>query len=148
MDGYNAFRPLSRLIPAAIPSPIHMVLDLKKMIATETLEVQLLPLVIKIKDRCRPNYDDGLERALQMAGRAGVNMELEGLWQELADGKVQIDENREVFPLDPMARLRLEMLQKEADRADDLFYGVGKMDGFGDDLDEDDDKDQDDQVGD
>ena len=136
-------REIAGNVKGALPESAFEELQKKKMIATETLEIQLYPLVIKIKHRCRPNYDDGMERALQMAGRAGVDMGLEGPWAELANGDVQIDEERAVLPLDPMTQLRFAMLQREAERTDAFFDGDNKMDDFADDLDEDDDQDGD-----
>ena len=79
----------------------------KDNIASATIELQLLELVLKIK-RIRPNYDEGLETALRMAGRAAATMGLREV--AVLDSKdLQIDSERQVLPIDRLTEIRLEM---------------------------------------
>lgn len=79
----------------------------KEQIATATLELQLMELVLKIK-RTRPNYDEGLVAGLRMAGLAGASMGLAEA-RPLLDDELALDEERPVLPLDPLTRIQLEM---------------------------------------
>lgn len=76
-------------------------------IATETLEVKLTELVLKIK-RVRPNYDSGLVHALQLAARAAKVKGIFGL-EALDDPELTFDPDREILPMDPGALLDLEL---------------------------------------
>ena len=86
--------------------------DLRKKdsIATATLELQLMELVLKIK-RCRPNYDDGLVRALQIAGRANSQLSV------LNDPALVLDVTRPVLPLDAQTEMQLELLAAQVEEA-------------------------------
>lgn len=79
----------------------------KDQIATATLELQLMELVLKIK-RCRPNYDHGLADALRMAGLAGASMNVRELTPLIDDG-LGFDPERPVLPLDPQTAIQLRM---------------------------------------
>lgn len=78
----------------------------KTQIATATLELQLMELVLKIK-RTRPNYDHGLADALRLAGRAGAQLGIQEL-AVLDDEGLGFDPERAVLPLDKETALRLE----------------------------------------
>ncbi len=97
----------------ALPELSFDELRSKDQIAAETLGLQLLELVIKVQ-RIRPNYDVGLVKALRLAGKAG---ELIGLAEVTAlnDDALVIDEDREILPLDPETRMKLEMMEIELD---------------------------------
>ncbi|MBN1991347.1 MAG: phage portal protein [Anaerolineae bacterium] len=79
----------------------------KDQIATATLELQLMELVLKIK-RCRPNYDHGLADALRMAGLAGKSMGI-GEVAALDDEGLAFDSKRAVLPMDPITEMSIEM---------------------------------------
>ena len=89
----------------------------KDQIATATLELQLMELVLKIK-RCRPNYDHGLADALRLAGRAAESMGL-GEIAALNDEALQLDPDRPVLPLDRLTQLQIAQAEAalEAQRA-------------------------------
>ena len=92
--------------------------ELKKgQIATATIELQLAELTLKIK-RVRPNYDDGLVRALRMCGQAAQGMGLPQI-AVLDDETLALDNKRPVLPLDPKTAMELEMqaLQLEREKA-------------------------------
>lgn len=90
--------------------------ELKKanQIATATLELQLMELVLKIK-RVRPNYDDGLVRALRMAGQAAASMGVSEV-SALDDEALTLDETRPVLPMDKETELKLEKMQMELEQ--------------------------------
>lgn len=104
-------------VTGGLPELAFDELKTKTQIATATLELQLMELVLKIK-RCRPNYDHGLADALRMAGRAGASMGIGGL-AGLDDEALAFDEERPVLPLDAETAMRLEMqaLVLERERA-------------------------------
>ena len=93
--------------------------DLKSrdQVATRTIELQLMELVLKIK-RVRPNYDRGLVSALKMAGKAAKTMGGLGEVAALDDEELILDATRAILPQDELdmiqletARLELEQLQ-------------------------------------
>lgn len=90
----------------------------KTQIATATLELQLMELVLKIK-RVRPNYDHGLADAMRMAGRAAATMGAREI-TALDDEALEFDVERPVLPLDPMTEMQLELQQIELERAREL----------------------------
>lgn len=98
----------------------------KEQIATATLELQLMELVIKVK-RTRPNYDDGLVQALRLAGRAGASMSLSEI-AVLDDEDLTFDEERPVLPLDPETEMRLEMQALALERERAMGTDEGAMD--------------------
>lgn len=113
----------------------------KTQIATATLELQLMELVLKVK-RVRPNYDHGLAVALRLAGLAAATMgvgEVAGLFDE----GLAFDPERPVLPLDPVTALKVERLKLDVERR---RGGVGTQpeengnDGDGADAEEGDDE--------
>ncbi len=91
----------------ALPELAFEELKSKTQIATATLEIQLMELVLKIK-RSRPNYDHGLADALRMAGKAAKSMGISEL-AILDDEALGFDAERPVIPLDRMSQIALEM---------------------------------------
>lgn len=81
----------------------------KTQIATATLEIQLMELVLKIR-RCRPNYDHGLADALRMTGRAAKTLDLADL-AVLDDEALGFDPERPVLPLDRLTQLQIEQAE-------------------------------------
>ncbi len=86
----------------------------KAQIATSTLELQLMELVLKIK-RVRPNYDKGLKLALQMAGRAAKTMKLSEI-AVLDDPELRFDPERNVLPANEEDMIRLETMRLELEQ--------------------------------
>jgi hypothetical protein len=109
----------------------------KDQIATATLELQLMELVLKIK-RSRPNYDHGLADALRMAGLAGATMGLSEL-RPLIDESLAFDRERPVLPMDPMTVMQIEMqqLSLEQMKAINSVEPGPDEDDAGDDVDDD-----------
>lgn len=102
-------------VTGALPELAFDELRKKDQIATATLELQLMELVIKMK-RCRPNYDDGLVRAMRMAGQAARSMEL-GDVAALDDEALALDDERAVLPMDAQTAMQIEMQSLELDQA-------------------------------
>jgi hypothetical protein len=85
----------------------------KSQIATATLELQLMELVLKVK-RSRPNYDHGLHQALRLAGQAGSSMGLSDL-TPLADEDWSFDNERNVLPLSKLQQIEVELAELDLD---------------------------------
>ena len=134
-------REISGNVKDALPESAFSELLKKKQIATETLEVQLYPLVIKIRKRCRPNYDEGLRKAFRLAGKAGEINNISEV-QALAEEEIKFNLNREVLPLDPLTRLKIEQMEKQIEREDDFYNNPPSFGPGGRDLG---DEDQDDE---
>lgn len=100
--------------------------ELKKagQIATATLELQLMELVIKM-ERVRPNYDRGLTTAMQMAGRAAQSMGLTDLYP-LNDPELILDPDRPVLPQMPQDKISLRMQEIELEQMEE---GRGNTEG-------------------
>lgn len=126
ISGVLAFiQEIAANVKEALPELSFDDLREKSQIATATLELQLMELVLKIK-RCRPNYDSGLVQALQMAGMAALTMGI-GELGVLADDDLEINPKRAILPLDPMTAIELEMqeLALERERAGGIYEGFG-----------------------
>ncbi len=104
-------------VHGALPELAFDELRKKDQIATATLELQLMELVLKIR-RIRPNYDQGLVNALRLAGRAAATMGLSDV-AVLDDEALALDGERAVLPMDPETAMRLEgqRLELEMQRA-------------------------------
>jgi|GEM_PF-1708963 len=111
-------------VHGALPELAFDELKQKTQIATATLELQLMELVLKIK-RCRPNYDHGLADALRLAGRAGASMGLRDL-AVLDDEALAFDAKRPVLPLDRETEMRLEMMALSLEREKSMDAGEGR----------------------
>lgn len=100
-----------------LPELAFAELKSKTQIATATLEIQLMELVLKVK-RCRPNYDHGLADALRIAGRAAATMDLSELSEltALDDEALAFDAERPILPLDKETQLRLKKLEQDLAR--------------------------------
>lgn len=83
-------------------------------IATQTLELQLMELIIKI-ERVRPNYDRGLVTAMQMAGKAAASMGLSEI-TPLDDDELILDPNRPILPQMPQDKIALRMSEIELEQ--------------------------------
>jgi hypothetical protein len=103
-------------VTGSLPELAFDELKAKTQIATATLELQLMELVLKIK-RTRPNYDHGLAQALRLAGRAGAGMgSPEGI-AVLDDEGLRFDPERPVLPPDREAQIRIETAELMLERA-------------------------------
>ena len=69
----------------------------------------MLELTLKIQ-RARPNYDEGLARALRLCGQAASQMGLTEM-ASLDNEDLRFDNDRRVLPLDPETALRVESLE-------------------------------------
>ncbi|NOK59132.1 MAG: hypothetical protein GFH27_549283n408 [Chloroflexi bacterium AL-W] len=96
-------------VMGALPELAFDELKQKTQIATATLELQLMELVLKVK-RTRPNYDHGLADALRLAGRAASTMNLTDI-AILDDEGLMFDKERPVLPLDRFTELEIEQLE-------------------------------------
>lgn len=94
-------------------------------IATQTLELQLMELVIKI-ERVRPNYDRGLVTAMQMAGRAAKSMGLSEI-TPLDDDELILDPDRPILPQMPADKIALRMQKIELEQ---MEQGRNKNEGI------------------
>lgn len=112
IEGVLAFiKEIAINVDRALPERAFDDLRRKDQIATATLELQLMELVLKIK-RCRPNYDKGLKLALQMAGKAAETMNLPEI-AVLDDEELRFDDQRPILPADEESQIRLEMARLE-----------------------------------
>lgn len=96
----------------------------KTQIATATLELQLMELVLKIK-RCRPNYDAGLVAALRMAGKAGTSMGVSEI-SILDNEELALDDNRPVLPVDRLTEIQIELQELALEREQNLGIDEGE----------------------
>ena len=99
----------------SLPELVFDELRRKDQVATATVELQLTELKLKVK-RCRPNYDDGMIRALRMAGAAAASMGL-GDIAVLDDEALALDNERGILPMDPATAMQLEMQALELEQA-------------------------------
>lgn len=90
--------------------------DLRKsgQIATQTVELQLMELITKIK-RIRPNYDDGLLQALRMCGIGLAIMNQSDLANQLLSPDLAFDAKRDILPQDERDALEIELLRQQVD---------------------------------
>ena len=112
IDGVLAFvKEIAANVDRALPERAFDDIRRKDQIATATLELQLMELVLKIK-RVRPNYDKGLKQALQMAGKAAKTMGLSEI-AVLDDEELRFDDQRPILPVDEESQMKLEMTRLE-----------------------------------
>lgn len=97
-------------VSEGLPELGFAVLIDKDNIATATLEIKMMELVLKIK-RTRPNYDHGLADALRMAGRAAKTMAI-GELAALDDEALAFDPERPVLPLDKLTQIAIQQAEK------------------------------------
>lgn len=108
-------------VHGALPELAFDDLRSKDQIATATIELQLLELVLKIK-RVRPNYDDALVTALQMVGRAAKSMGIPDL-AVLDDEGLALDNERPVLPVHRMDEIRLAEAELALQAQQEIFEG-------------------------
>ncbi len=93
-------------------------------IATQTIELQLAELVIKI-NRIRPNYDNGLRTGMRMCGLALGQLGRSDLANVLLDDALHFDSHRPVLPVDEKARLETEMLRLQLEQMEGTRINEG-----------------------
>lgn len=100
--------------------------ELKKggQVATQTLELQLMELILKVK-RTRPNYDRALTEAMKMAGAAARRLG-DAAIAPLDDEKLILDETRPILPIMPKDAIDLEMAKIELEN---MRRGAGVVEG-------------------
>ena len=96
----------------------------KNQIATATVELQLMELVLKIK-RVRPNYDQGIVDALKLCGMAAAQMGLPDI-AVLDDDMLTLNDERPVLPQDRLDQIRVE----EAEISLNMQRSMSNGDGF------------------
>lgn len=101
-------------VEKALPEKAFDELRSKTQIATATLELQLMELILKIK-RARPNYDKGLKIAMQMAGRAAKTMSLPDI-AVLDDPELRFDDQRPILPVNEKDEIDLELARLELEQ--------------------------------
>lgn len=94
-------------VHASLPELSFDELRKKDQVATATMELQLMELVLKVK-RCRPNYDQCLADALRIVGIAADKMSIVDL-SILNDTEIEFNQNRPILPIDPKLAMELEM---------------------------------------
>jgi len=115
IDGVLEFiKEIAANVTASLPELAFDDLRRKDQIATATLELQLMELVLKVK-RTRPNYDRGLTQALRMAGRAAATMGLSEI-AVLDDEELRFDDQREILPSDPEQLIKIQMMELELEQ--------------------------------
>lgn len=105
---------IAKNVKDSLPELAFDELRSKTQIATATLELQLMELVLKVK-RVRPNYDAALATALRMAGRAAAGMGIAEVGV-LDDPGLRFDPERAVLPLDPQTAIDLELAKINLER--------------------------------
>jgi len=121
IEGVLAFiQEIAKGVKESLPELSFDDLKARDQVATRTIELQLMELVLKIK-RVRPNYDRGLVSALKMAGKAAKTMKGLAEVAVLDDEELILDATRAILPQDELdmiqletARLELEQLQTSA----------------------------------
>ena len=125
IDGVlNFIKEIAANVKESLPELAFDDLRSKTQIATATLELQLMELVLKIK-RTRPNYDKGLKVALQMAGRAAKTMNLSEI-ALLDDDELRFDDERDILPSNEEDLIRLDMLRMERDQLMSMSIAEGE----------------------
>jgi hypothetical protein len=97
---------LSKQVEKSLPELAFDEITAKTAIATSTVELQLLELILTIQ-RVRPNYDAGLVAALRIAGRAAKTMNLSDI-SILDDPALALDAKREILPLSDLRQAQID----------------------------------------
>ena len=105
---------IAKNVKEALPELAFDDLRSRTQVATETVELQLMELILKIK-RTRPNYDRGLTSALKLAGRAAKTMGLPEI-AVLDDEELRFDDERAILPPDEKAMIQLETMRLELEQ--------------------------------
>ena len=125
IDGVLKFiQVIGENVRGALPELAFDELRAKDQVATATIELQLLELVLKIK-RVRPNYDDALITALQMAGKAGASMGLREI-AVLDDEMLALDNDRPILPVNRLDQIRLAEAELSLAAQMTLMGGEGR----------------------
>lgn len=112
-------------VHGALPELAFDELVKKDQIATATLELQLMELVLKVK-RTRPNYDHALADAMRMAGRAAKSLRV-GEVSLLDDEGLRFDSERPVLPLDLETKIRIRLQELALEREEAMQIDEGQQ---------------------
>lgn len=124
IDGVLKFiQEIAKNVKESLPELAFDDIRTKTQVATATVELQLMELILKIK-RTRPNYDRGLVTALQMAGRAAQTMTLSDI-SVLDDEELRFDPNREILPPDVKKQLEIRMMELELEQLENSTISEG-----------------------
>lgn len=124
IDGTLAFiKEIAANVKESLPELAFDDLRRKDTIATATLELQLMELVLKIK-RTRPNYDRGLTSALKLAGKAAKTMSLSEI-SVLDDPGLRFDSERPILPVNPEDVIRLRVAELELEQMENASITEG-----------------------
>lgn len=124
IDGVLAFvKEIAGNVKESLPELAFDDLKEKTQIATATLELQLMELILKVK-RTRPNYDRGLVTALQMAGRAAASMNLSEV-AVLDDEELCFDQERAILPPDVKQQIEIRMMQLDLEQMENSSITEG-----------------------
>lgn len=110
-------------VHGALPELAFDDLRSKDQIATETVKLQLIELILKIQ-RVRPNYDAALLAGLRMAGRAGRSLGLTAL-AVLDDPGLALDNERPVLPVSRIEEIRLAEAELALEMQQQIAEGGG-----------------------
>lgn len=110
-------------VEGSLPELAFQDLKQKDQIATATLELQLMELVLKIQ-RIRPNYDQGLVDAMRMAGAAARTMSLADI-AALDDSALMLNYDRPVLPANRLDEIEVEAAELALEMQRDLAAGEG-----------------------
>lgn len=114
---------IAKGVKESLPELAFDDLKARDQVATKTVELQLMELILKIK-RTRPNYDRGLTTALKMAGRAAKQMGLSEIGV-LDDEELMFDAKRAILPPDEMAQIQLETARLELEQLQNATIDEG-----------------------
>lgn len=116
-------REIAAEVKGSLPELSFEELRKKDQIATATLELQLMELVLKV-NRVRPNLDYGLVAGMQMAGLMAGSMDLPSI-SPLADEELALDAERPIIPLDPQTKIAIEMQELALEQERAMLIGEG-----------------------
>lgn len=124
IDGVLAFiQEIGKGVKESLPELAFDDLKARDQVATRTVELQLMELILKVK-RTRPNYDRGLTTALKMAGRAANTLGVPEIGV-LDDDELMFDANRAILPPDELGQIQLETARLELEQLQNSMIDEG-----------------------
>ncbi|MBS4014016.1 MAG: phage portal protein [Bacteroidetes bacterium] len=111
----NTVKEFSKSIDDGLPETIFNKISDSSNVSQDTVAKKATPLTIKIQ-RCRPNYDAGLVRALRLIGRAAEVLGISELKSLSKLHDEAFDAHREIIPLSDMERINLELAKLGLER--------------------------------
>ena len=120
---------LATNVADSLPETAFSDLRKKDRVATSTLEVQMLELILKMK-RVRPLLDRGLVEAMKMAQKLSVILNIKS-FPAFLEENFGFDPERNFIPVDRMTELQIELLSIQVDGARDRQENPEKFMNFG-----------------